>query len=57
LQIWWPTQVIDQVWQEKISKVLPSDFGGKIAQLLEKGENTIVVQQGKSYGWGRKWLP
>ena len=40
----------------KNKQSLPSDFGGKIARLLEK-EKYYRSPAGKIYGWGRKWLP
>jgi len=35
---------------------LPSNFGGKIARLLEKGKY-YQSPTGRIDGWGRKWLP
>ena len=40
----------------KNKQSIPSDFGGKIAHLLEK-EKYYCSPAGKIYGWGRKWLP
>ena len=38
------------------SQVLPANFGGKIAAILENDKYDRDLQ-GRIDGWGRKWLP